>query len=127
MGDKTINVTGYGFDYVVTLDANDYPVSVQTTVNGVPMVATYSGYRDGLGMGGQPSFDVVAKLIDDGNIDAIAESSGPLDKYRVGVFYPEKVTLQVGGRTVLDVNVTQGWSGRYSIFPDPELVRAPKL
>jgi hypothetical protein len=127
-GTNIINVTGYGSTYKVTLDKDVRPARVETMVNGVALVATYADYRDGLGMGGQPSDLDIRKALDLGDpaaiMDRLAELSGPLDKYRVGLYYPEKVTITVGGKTVVDVKVTQGWSGTYSIFPDPELVRA---
>lgn len=120
----TINVTLYGADYTVTLGDNRRPARVEATVNGTSLVATYGTYRNGTGMGGQPSDEQIALWIDAGDIDALAESNGPLDKFRVGVYYPEQMTLEVNGNTVLDIEITQGWTGKYQPFPDPELVIA---
>jgi hypothetical protein len=121
-GDKTINVTLYGFDYVVTLGEDNRPATISTTVNGVEMVASYASYRDGAGMGGQPTDEEIQRYVAAGDLDSLANASGPLDKYRVGLYYPEEFTLTVGGITVLDIDIKQGWTGKYVIFPDPELL-----
>ena len=121
-GTNIINLTLYGGQYKVTLDKDNRPTTVSTTVNGQPLVATYSGYRDGKGMSGaaNPGYDKIGV----GGVDDIANVTVPLDKYRYGVYYPDHVVQTLGGKTVLDVKIMQGWTNKYTVFPDPELLKA---
>src|SRR5262245_12702521 len=98
-GTNIINVTLYGNAYKVTLDKDNRPTTVSTTVNGQPLVATYSGYRDGKGMSGaaNPGYDKIGV----GGVDEIANVTVPLDKYRYGVYYPDHAVWTLGGKTIL--------------------------
>jgi hypothetical protein len=126
-GDKVINLTLYGNTYKVTLDAQNRPATIATTIPGVgPFVATFSGYRDGKGMTdptkGNPGAELIGTVRGD-TLDKLAFATDVLDKYRYGLYYPGHVVHSLNGKTVLDVEVKAGFTNKYVIFPDPELLR----
>lgn len=127
-GEKVINLTLYGTNYKVTLDAQNRPASIETTLGGMPFVASYpAGYRDGKGMTdpakGNPGAELIGTQRGD-TLDELAFATDVLDKYRYGLYYPIRIVHTLNGRTVLDVEVKAGFTNKYVIFPDPALVRA---
>jgi hypothetical protein len=124
-GNKTINLTLYGVNYKVTLDAQNRPGTIETTVNGMPLVATYTGWRDGKGMSGgkNPGAELVGTNRGD-TLDELAFATDVLDKYRYGTYYPGRIVETLGGKTVLDVTIMAGYTNKYVVFPDPAVVRA---
>ncbi len=124
-GTKTINLTLYGSNYKVTLDAQNRPGTIETTVNGMPLVTTYTNWRDGKGMSGgkNPGAELVGTNKGD-TLDELAFATDVLDKYRYGTYYPGTIKQTLGGKTVLDVTIMAGYTNKYVVFPDPAVVRA---
>ena len=109
----TVEINGQA--YKGTLDDRKHIASVETKVTlpsgggAKTIVAKYSGWRVGESEGN-----------DVANLAAYGPKS--LDKFHNGLFYPGKVTYELDGVNVLDLQVTEGWNNPYTIYPEPELL-----
>ena len=114
-GGKTVlTVEINGTPFRGTLDANKRVDMIETTVK-LPsgasrkLVGRYTEYRAGeKGVAGMKQLS--------------AEGAGALDKFHNGVFWPEKIVLEVDGAKAWDLTVTGGWNNPYTIYPEPELL-----
>ncbi|MEJ1160576.1 hypothetical protein [Prosthecomicrobium sp. N25] len=113
-GGKTVmTVEINGVTYKGALDEKKRIGSVEATVSlpGGPKLlqATYTGWRTGARDTNDPK-------------DLSAEGDQALDKFHNGVFWPERITYTIEGRTVLDITVQGGWGNPYTVYPEPELI-----
>jgi hypothetical protein len=99
-----------------------YVATITTTVNGMEIVRSFSDYADGKGTGDDDSAAIA--LIGIADYFEIARATTVRDEYRFGVYYPANMSETVNGNTTLEVTIESGWTNRFAIFPDPELVLA---
>jgi hypothetical protein len=124
----TVTIGGQTFD--VTTDPaphgdneyTHYVATITTTVNGMEIVRSFSDYADGKGTGDDDSAAIA--LIGIADYFEIARATTVRDEYRFGVYYPANMSETVNGNTTLEVTIESGWTNRFAIFPDPELVLA---
>jgi hypothetical protein len=113
-GGKTVlSVEINGQTYKGTLDAKKRIGTIETTLSlpsgSKTVVATYTGWRTG--------------AADTNNAkDLTAEGDAALDKFHNGIYWPEKITYEIGGTKVLDITVNGGWGNPYTVYPEPELI-----